>query len=85
MDEDAAAREQQGSAFVDPAIRGRTPDEMFGNIVATDDSDYSGNSGGVIPFEAASAFAGGGSSDTITGIAAAGVTGRDGNFWKNVG
>jgi len=56
-----------------------------GNIVATEDSSYSGNGGGVIPFDAAAAFGGSGSSDTITGSVAAGTSGRDGNFWKTVG
>jgi hypothetical protein len=54
-----------------------------GNIVATEDSAYSGS--GSIPFDAAAAFAIGGGTDTITGMVAAGVTGRDGNFWKTVG
>jgi len=34
---------------------------------------------------AAAAYALGGSTDTITGVLATAVTGRDGNFWKTVG
>jgi len=56
-----------------------------GNIVASEDSSYSGMAGGTIPFDAAAAYALGGSTDTITGVLATAVTGRDGNFWKTVG
>ena len=53
-----------------------------GDIIATEDSSYTGSA--AVPMGAGSAFAGSGGA-TITGRVATGMTGRDGNFWKQVG
>ena len=49
------------------------------DIIATDDSAYTGPSGPA----SNSAFRGAG--NTITGPSASGTTGRDGNFWRQTG
>jgi len=87
---DAALAEHTWACYAWPNSFGNSGNRTFfvnqsGNIVAAEDSAYSGNAGGVIPFDAAAAFAGTGSSDTITGNVAASVTGRDGNVWRTVG
>ena len=68
-----------------PANYGNTGNRTFfvnqgGDIVATEDTGYSGTGAG--PAEN-SAFSGAGT--TITGPVATGMTGRDGNFWKQAG
>jgi prepilin-type N-terminal cleavage/methylation domain-containing protein len=50
-----------------------------GDIIATDDSAYTGASG------PASNAAFRGTGNTITGPSASGATGRDGNFWRQAG
>jgi len=82
--------EHTWACYAWPMAYGKSGNRIFfvnqvGNIVATEDSSYSGMAGGVIPFDAAAAFSLGGATDTITGIVASAVTGRDGNFWKTVG
>jgi prepilin-type N-terminal cleavage/methylation domain-containing protein len=53
-----------------------------GEILATEDEDYTGPLAVVQP---GSAFRGpGGNADSITGALATALTGRDGNFWKAV-
>jgi len=68
-----------------PANYGNTGNRTFfvnqgGDIVTTEDTAYSGTGNG--PGSNA-AFAGAGA--TITGPVATGMTGRDGNFWKQAG
>jgi prepilin-type N-terminal cleavage/methylation domain-containing protein len=68
-----------------PANFGNTGNRSFfvnqgGDIVATEDQDYSGSGNGP---DANSAFSGSGTS--ITGSVATGMTGRDGNFWRQTG
>jgi len=53
-----------------------------GDVVFADVSTYSGPGNGPVP-GAAMAF--GGSANSITGNVAGGMSGRDGNFWRNVG
>jgi prepilin-type N-terminal cleavage/methylation domain-containing protein len=69
-----------------PANHGNSGNRTFfvnqgGDIVATDDQSYSGSGGGPA---SNSAFAPGGGA-TITGNVATGMTGRDGNFWRQTG
>jgi prepilin-type N-terminal cleavage/methylation domain-containing protein len=69
-----------------PTTFGNTGNRTFfvsqaGDIVATEDSGYTGSGAGPA---ANSAFAPGGGA-TITGNIATGMTGRDGNFWRQVG
>ena len=54
-----------------------------GEIVTTEDADYSGASFHTSATDGA-AFSGTGSNDSITGDLAVGTVGRDGNRWKNV-
>jgi len=56
-----------------------------GNIITTEDSAYTGGAGGSAPMIAAAAFEAGGATNSITGILATATTGRDGNFWIQVG
>ena len=68
-----------------PTNYGNTGNRVFfvnqgGDIVASEDNTYSGTGAG--PSDEA-AFSGAG--DTITGPVATGMTGRDGNFWKQAG
>ena len=56
-----------------------------GDIIATDDASYSGPAAAGAPFDAGSAFRGGGAATGITGIVATGVVGRDGNVWRQIG
>jgi prepilin-type N-terminal cleavage/methylation domain-containing protein len=68
-----------------PANFGNTGNRSFfvnqgGDIVATEAAAYSGSGNGPA---AESAFSGSGSS--ITGMVATGMTGRDGNFWRQTG
>jgi len=68
-----------------PTNYGNTGNRTFfvnqgGDIVATEDTAYSGTTQGP-PSNAA--FSGAGA--TITGPSATGMTGRDGNFWKQAG
>ena len=72
-------------AYAWPANYGNTGNRSFfvnqgGDIVATEDSTYSGPTNGP---PANSAFSGAGA--TITGQVATGMTGRDTNFWKQAG
>ncbi len=65
-----------------PANHGSSGNRTFfvnqrGDILAADDPTYTGSAGGP-PSNAA--FEGGG--NTITGLVASGMTGRDGNFWR---
>jgi prepilin-type N-terminal cleavage/methylation domain-containing protein len=67
-----------------PANYGATGNRTFfvnqaGDIIAADESAYSGVAG---PASNA-AFLGAG--NTVTGLAASGATGRDGNFWRQAG
>jgi prepilin-type N-terminal cleavage/methylation domain-containing protein len=71
-------------AYAWPANYGNSGNRTFfvnqgGDIIATESSTYSGATGPA----ANSAFTGAGA--TITGNAATGSTGRDGNFWKQAG
>lgn len=52
-----------------------------GDILMTADKDYSGPGAFTHP---GAAFRGSGGADSITGIVATGLTGRDGNFWRQV-
>jgi len=82
---DADICETTWCCYAWPANYGNTGNRSFfvnqgGDIVATEDSDYSGTGNGP---GSNSAFSGAGS--TITGPVATGMTGRDGNFWKQAG
>jgi prepilin-type N-terminal cleavage/methylation domain-containing protein len=82
---DADLAETTWCCYAWPASQGNTGNRTFfvgqgGDIVATEDQGYSGSGGGPGP---ESAFSGAGS--TITGNVATGMTGRDGNFWRQVG
>jgi prepilin-type N-terminal cleavage/methylation domain-containing protein len=77
------------AAYAWPTNYGSTGNRTFfvnqaGDIIATEDSSYSGGGAGA-PFVAAAAFASPGTATSITGLVATGGTGRDGNFWKQVG
>ncbi|MHC4549505.1 MAG: type II secretion system protein [Planctomycetota bacterium] len=72
-------------AYAWPSNYGNTGNRTFfvnqgGDIVASEDTAYSGTGNGP-----ASNAAFGGSGATITGSTATGMTGRDGNFWKQAG
>ena len=72
-------------AYAWPANFGNTGNRSFfvnqgGDIVTTEDQTYSGSGNGPV---SNSAFSGAGA--TITGNTATGMTGRDGNFWRQVG
>ena len=82
---DADLAETTWCAYAWPTNFGSTGSRTFfvnqgGDIVATEDPVYSGSGGGP---DSNSAFAGGG--NTITGTTATGMTGRDGNFWRQIG
>ncbi|MHC4972975.1 MAG: type II secretion system protein [Planctomycetota bacterium] len=77
------------AAYAWPTNFGSTGNRTYfvnqgGDIVATEDASYSGAGGGV-PMAMAAAFATPGTATSITGRVATGGTGRDGNFWKQVG
>jgi prepilin-type N-terminal cleavage/methylation domain-containing protein len=87
---DADLAETTWCAYAWPANFGNTGNRTFfvnqgGDIVTTEDATYSGPDAG--PGDgtsgAAAAFAGNGTS--ITGNVATGMTGRDGNFWRQTG
>jgi len=72
-------------AYAWPANFGNTGNRSFfvnqgGDIVASEDQNYSGSGNGP---DSNAAFAGTGA--TITGNVATGMTGRDGNFWRQTG
>jgi hypothetical protein len=82
---DADLAETTWCCYAWPANAGSTGRRTFfvnqgGDIVATEDPGYSGSGGGPDP---ESSFSGAGA--TITGNVATGMTGRDGNFWRQVG
>ena len=82
---DSDVAETTWCCYAWPANYGNTGNRTFfvnqgGDIVATEDSDYSGTGNGP---DANSAFSGSGT--TITGNVATGLTGRDSNFWKQAG
>jgi prepilin-type N-terminal cleavage/methylation domain-containing protein len=82
---DADLAETTWCCYAWPANFGNTGNRSFfvnqgGDIVATEDQDYSGSGNGP---DANSAFSGSGTS--ITGSVATGMTGRDGNFWRQTG
>ena len=70
-----------------PTSYGNTGNRTFfvsqgGDIIATEDSSYSGINAAPA---AKAGFSGDSGLDTITGQVATGQTGRDGNFWKQTG
>jgi prepilin-type N-terminal cleavage/methylation domain-containing protein len=78
------------AAYAWPTNYGSTGNRTFfvnqgGDIVATEDPAYSGPHAAGAPFDASSAFVPPGTATSITGRVATGGTGRDGNFWKQVG
>jgi prepilin-type N-terminal cleavage/methylation domain-containing protein len=82
---DADIAETTWCCYAWPTNYGNTGNRAFfvnqgGDIVATEFNAYSGTTNGP-PSNAA--FSGAG--DTITGAVATGMTGRDGNFWKQAG
>jgi prepilin-type N-terminal cleavage/methylation domain-containing protein len=82
---DADLAETTWCAYAWPANFGNTGNRSFfvnqgGDIVATEDQNYSGSGNGP-----ASNAAFSGSGNTITGNVATGMTGRDGNFWRQTG
>jgi hypothetical protein len=82
---DADISETTWCCYAWPTNYGNTGNRSFfvnqgGDIVAVEDNAYSGTGAG--PSDEA-AFAGTG--NTITGPVATGMTGRDGNFWKQAG
>lgn len=81
---DADLAETTWCCYAWPANYGNTGNRSFfvnqgGDIVATEDTGYSGTTA------PASNAAFQGSGATITGSVATGATGRDGNFWKQAG
>jgi len=83
---DASLAETAWCCYAWPANFGSTGNRTFfvnqgGDIIGTEDQSYSGSGSG--PASSAAFAPGGGS--TITGRAATGLTGRDGNFWRQVG
>jgi prepilin-type N-terminal cleavage/methylation domain-containing protein len=84
---DADVAETTWCCYAWPANYGNTGNRSFfvnqgGDIVATEDENYSGSGAGPV---SKSAFRGNAGTDTITGQVATGATGRDGNFWKQAG
>jgi prepilin-type N-terminal cleavage/methylation domain-containing protein len=82
---DADLAETTWCCYAWPANFGNTGNRSFfvnqgGDIVTTEDQNYSGSGNGP---DANSAFSGAGA--TITGNVATGMTGRDGNFWRQTG
>jgi len=82
---DASLAETAWCVYAWPASYGHTGNRTFflnqaGDILGTDFLNYTGSGSGPLP---GSAFVGAGS--TITGKIATGMTGRDGNFWRQVG
>jgi prepilin-type N-terminal cleavage/methylation domain-containing protein len=82
---DADLSETTWCAYAWPTNYGGTGNRTFfvnqgGDIVGTEDQNYSGSGNGPA---SNSAFRGTGA--TITGNTATGMTGRDGNFWRQVG
>jgi prepilin-type N-terminal cleavage/methylation domain-containing protein len=82
---DADIAETTWCCYAWPTNYGNTGNRCFfvnqgGDIVASEDNAYSGTGSG--PSDEA-AFSGTG--NTITGPVATGMTGRDGNFWKQAG
>jgi len=78
------------AAYAWPTNYGSTGSRTFfvnqgGDIIATEDPDYSGPDAAGAPFDAASAFRLPGTATSITGLVATGGAGRDGNLWKQVG
>jgi len=86
---DADISETTWCCYAIPANYGNTGNRSFfvnqgGDIVATEDADYSGPLDADVT--AGSAFSdNGGAATSITGSVATGTTGRDGNFWKQSG
>jgi prepilin-type N-terminal cleavage/methylation domain-containing protein len=83
---DADLAETTWCCYAWPANFGSTGNRTFfvnqgGDIIATEDDVYSASGSGPA---SNSAFAPGGGA-TITGNVATGMTGRDGNFWRQVG
>ncbi|HEX5135948.1 MAG TPA: DUF2950 family protein [Planctomycetota bacterium] len=83
---DADLAESIWCTYAWPANYGNSGNRTFfvnqgGDVVTADDRNYSGSGNGP-PSNAAFAPGGG---TTITGIAATGMTGRDGNFWRQTG
>jgi prepilin-type N-terminal cleavage/methylation domain-containing protein len=83
---DADLSEATWCCYAWPATHGNTGNRTFfvnqgGDIVTADDQNYSGPGNGPA---ANSAFAPGGG-NSITGRVATGMTGRDGNFWRQTG
>jgi len=81
---DADLAETTWCCYAWPTSYGTTGNRTFfvnqaGDIISTETSAYDGGS----PPASNAAFRGAG--NTITGIAASGVTGRDGNFWRQAG
>jgi prepilin-type N-terminal cleavage/methylation domain-containing protein len=85
---DADLAETTWCAYAWPANFGNTGNRTFfvnqgGDIVATEDATYSGSGAANRPdFDAAFSQ---NSTATITGNVATGMTGRDGNFWRQTG
>ena len=82
---DADVTETTWCAYAWPANYGNTGNRTFfvnqgGDIVTSEDSTYAGPNAGPDP---ESAF--GGTGTSITGNTATGMTGRDGNFWRQAG
>ena len=82
---DADLAETTWCCYAWPANFGNTGNRSFfvnqgGDIVASEDQNYSGSGNGPA---GNAAFSGTGSS--ITGPVATGMTGRDGNFWRQTG
>ncbi|MHC4133684.1 MAG: type II secretion system protein [Planctomycetota bacterium] len=82
---DADISETTWCCYAWPTNYGNTGNRTFfvnqgGDIVASEDNAYSGTGAGPA---GNSAFSGAG--NTITGPSATGMTGRDGNFWKQAG
>lgn len=78
------------AAYAWPTAYGNTGNRTFfvnqgGDIIATEDPTYSGPHAAGAPFDASSAFVSPGTPTSITGRVATGMTGGDGNLWRQVG
>ncbi|MEM8884500.1 MAG: prepilin-type N-terminal cleavage/methylation domain-containing protein [Planctomycetota bacterium] len=87
---DPTLAETTWACYAWPSAYGTSGNRTFfvnqaGDIIFTETSDYSGSGGGGAPMIAGAALRAGGGDDSLTGIVATGLTGRDGNFWKQVG
>ena len=84
---DADLAETTWCAYAWPTSFGQSGRRTFfanqgGELIFTERDSYSGPSAGPVP---GAAFRAPGSANSISGLLATGMTGRDGEFWRSVG